>query len=178
MARRIWFDREDIGGSDTEVQFFANSQATHTSKKAGTNMEKDAELPRDFAVDRLGIRFPIYDQEGDQATLASLLADWQELLDGAVVEVEVAGGTDIIIPVSEMLLPATINAHYANAGTLAGDGVFEYVEELACKSGEGGAKVEFDIPAKTMFSLTLRLESALSAAMAEVKVFLFGDEAG
>ena len=176
MARRIYFDREDIGGSDVAVGFFADSQATHSAGKSGTNMELKAELPRAFHVDRLGIRFPVNDSQGDDSYSGGLLADWQELLDGAGVEVEVAGGVDIIVPVSEMLMPRSVGLQVASIAEQVHNGIANYIEELACQSGEGGANVEFDVPAKTMLTVTLRLESTLSAAMAGVKIFLFGDE--
>ena len=177
MAKRIWYDRRDIGGSDTEVQFFAQSQAAATGAKNATNMERDAELPRAFAVERIGIRFPINDSQADDSYSGGLLADWQELLDGAVVEIEVAQGVDIILPVSEMLMPRSVGMVSAGFAELVHNGISNYVEELACQAGPGGVAVDFAIPEKTMFTVVLRLESALSAAMAHVKVLMFGDEA-
>jgi len=70
-----------------------------------------------------------------------------------------------------------VNIAQSNGRTLSAGGYVNYVEELGVVGIPGGAPVEFTIPAKTMLTVTLRLETALSAAMAGIKIFLFGDEA-
>jgi len=139
-------------------------------------MPLEAKLPNEFRVDHVGVRFPIHQVTAGDAAAADEAVDWLEILAGAFIDIDVQGGADVILPVAACLMSNRMYFQSFHATTAVtnttqteSDGVHDPAQPM-------GGNFEFTIPANTIFTVMLGLESTLPVEKATTTIYLYGDE--